>query len=113
VASISIPASVSAISLTNPSLPGPWIQPRDEDGIGGDRSPHGDVLATCLGFGEADGTDFGIGDGHARQRPVAGRLVCLAEDVAGCYARLMHRDVRERPAPVTPPTDHTPSPAGR
>ena len=23
--------------------------------------------------------------------------MCLAEDVAGCYARLIHRDVRERP----------------
>lgn len=34
VAPISVPASVSAISLMNPSLPGPWIQPRDEDGIG-------------------------------------------------------------------------------
>jgi len=80
----------------NPSLPGPWIQPREEDGRR-DRSLHGDIPAACLGFGEADGSDFGIGEGHTRQRPVAGRLVCLAEDVAGCYARLIHRDVRERP----------------
>ena len=34
VAPISIPAPTSAISLMNPSLPGPWIQPRSEDGIG-------------------------------------------------------------------------------
>ena len=74
---------------------------------------HGDIPAVCPGFGEADGTDFGIGEGHARQRPVAGRLVCLAEDVAGCYARLIDRDVRERPAPVTSPTDHTPAAARR
>src|SRR5690349_23355248 len=78
VAPISVPASVSAISLMNPSLPGPWIQPRNEDGIGGDGSPLGDVRAACLGFGEAGGTDFGIGEGHAGQRPVAGRLGCLA-----------------------------------
>jgi len=34
VAPASTPASASAISLMNPSLPGPWIQPRAEDGIG-------------------------------------------------------------------------------
>jgi hypothetical protein len=62
-----------------------------------DRSPHADFRAACLGFGEADGADFGIGEGDAGQRPVAGRLVGLAEDVAGCDARLIYRDVRERP----------------
>ena len=81
----------------NPSLPG-LMDPAPGRGRNrGDRSPHGDVRAACLGFGEADGADFGIGEGHAGQRPVAGRLVRLAEDVTGCYTRLVRRDVRERP----------------
>ena len=47
VAPISIPASASAISLMNPSLPGPWIQPRDEDGIEPDHD-----LARCTRLSE-------------------------------------------------------------
>ena len=80
VAPTSTPRSASSTTLTNPSLPGPWIQPRLDDGdrlaAGADPEP---LLARLL-LGHPDPADLGIGEGHPGQPVVAAeRLVALEQ----------------------------------
>ena len=99
VAPTSTPRSASSTSLTKPSLPGPWIQPRELDAICWTPTRTRRPCVARLLLGHADPADLGIGEGHPRQAVVAAEQVLAPEQVRGQHARLPHRDVRELAVP--------------
>ncbi len=99
VAPTSTPRSASSTSFTKPSLPGPWIQPRELDAICCTPTRTVQPVGARLLLGLADPADLGIGEGHPGQPVVAAEHVLALEQVRGEHARLPDRDVRELAVP--------------